>query len=153
MGEWEEPLKASWRQEHYLKDEEASINKTNKYTWARLGSRQTSQRHQTWIPDVPAQQPGSDLEQAIWPFQFPFPHLWYGMVRLCQLTLTLAVRQKSSGSFLKILDPGSPTKCGFDFATAFQVILTCSPGWEPLGEMSPQACGSQPLVHRHILPV
>lgn len=35
MGEWQEPLKASWRQEHHLKDEEASINTTNKYKGAR----------------------------------------------------------------------------------------------------------------------
>lgn len=80
------------------------------------------------------------------------------MVRLCQLTLILAVHQKSSGIFLKILDPSPQSVvliggAAAFWAIAFQVMLACSPGWEPRAEMSSQAYGSQPLGHNNILPV
>ena len=38
-GEYEESEKASWRQEHHLKDEEASINTTDKYQGVVSSSR------------------------------------------------------------------------------------------------------------------
>lgn len=47
MGECEVSEKASWRQEHHLKDEEALIKTAAKHKGAVLGIRKTSQRHQT----------------------------------------------------------------------------------------------------------
>lgn len=45
VGESEEPEKASWSQEHHLKDEEVSINTINKHelALARKGIRPESQ--------------------------------------------------------------------------------------------------------------
>lgn len=43
-AEYEEPEKVSWRQEHHLKDEEASINTTHKYKGVVSGSRDWSVR-------------------------------------------------------------------------------------------------------------
>lgn len=62
-GEYEESEKASWRQEHHLKDEEASINTTDKYKGVVSGSRDQSEG-QTRVPNLLLQQLGHDLEQA-----------------------------------------------------------------------------------------